>query len=67
VFNAHHEAVEFTMPPCYEAQGWKRLFDTTDPKLEASQLDIGAVYEVTARSMLLFERVPEKTDGQAAK
>ena len=67
VFNAHHETVEFTMPPCYEAEGWKRLFDTTDPKLEASQFDIGAVYEVTARSMLLFERVPEKTDGQAAK
>ena len=67
VFNAHHETVEFTMPPCYEAEGWKRLFDTTDPKLEASQFDIGAVYEVTARSMLLFERVPEKTDAQSAK
>jgi glycogen operon protein len=67
VFNAHHETVEFTLPACYEAQGWKRLFDTTDPKLEASQLDIGAVYEVTARSMLLFERVPEKTDAQAGK
>jgi isoamylase len=67
VFNAHHETVEFTLPPCYEAQGWKGLFDTTDPKLEASQLDIGAVYEVTARSMLLFERVPEKTDGQQGK
>ena len=67
VFNAHHETVEFTLPPCYEAQGWKGLFDTTAPKLEASQLDIGAVYEVTARSMLLFERVPEKTDGQQGK
>ena len=67
VFNAHHETVEFTMPPCYEADGWKRLFDTTDPQLDASQLDIGAVYEVTARSMLLFERVPEKTDRQSAE
>jgi hypothetical protein len=64
VFNAHHETVQFTLPPSYEAQGWKRLFDTTAPKLEASQLDIGAVYEVTARSMLLFERVPE--DGWPA-
>ncbi len=67
VFNAHHETVEFTLPPCYEADGWKRLFDTTDPQLDASQLDIGAVYEVTPRSMLLFERVPEKTDRQAPK
>jgi glycogen operon protein len=67
VFNAHHEAVEFTLPPCYEADGWKRLFDTTDPHLDASQLDIGAVYDVTARSMLLFERVPERSDRQTAK
>ena len=66
VFNAHHEAVKFTLPPTYEAEGWKRLFDTTDPKLAAAQFDIGAVYDVTARSMLLFERVPEKTDRQAA-
>jgi glycogen operon protein len=67
VFNAHHESVEFTLPTCYEAEGWKRLFDTTDPKLDASQLEIGAVYEVSERSMLLFERVPEKTDRQSSK
>ena len=74
VFNAHHEAVKFTLPPSYEAEGWKRLLDTTDPKLAAAQFDtggvsfdIGMVYDVTARSMALFERVPEKTDRQAAK
>ena len=62
VFNAYHDVVEFTLPPSYEAEGWKRLFDTADPQLAASQFDIGAVYEVTARSMLLFERVPQKMD-----
>ena len=67
VFNAHHEAVAFTLPPCYEADGWKRLFDTTDPQLDASQFAIGEVYEATARSMLLFERIPEKADRQSAK
>jgi isoamylase len=67
VFNAHHETVEFTLPQCYEAEGWKRLFDTTDPQLDASQFAIGAVYEVIARSMLLFERVPEKADAQPGK
>ena len=61
VFNAHHEAVKFTLPPTYEAEGWNRLFDTTDPQLAAAHFDIGAVYDVTARSMLLFERIPEKT------
>ena len=25
VFNAHHETVEFTLPPCYEADGWAPL------------------------------------------
>jgi isoamylase len=67
VFNAHHDVVNFTLPPSYEAGGWKRLFDTTDPQLTAGQFDIGAVYEVTARSMLLFERVPDKTGRQSAK
>ena len=33
VFNAHHEAVKFTLPPSYEAEGWNWLLDTTDPQL----------------------------------
>ena len=36
VFNAHHDVVKFTLPPCYEADGWKRLFDTNDPELAAT-------------------------------
>ena len=60
------DGVEFTLPPCYEAEGWKRLFDTADPQSDASQLGIGAAYKVTARSMLLFERVPERMDRQPA-
>jgi isoamylase len=67
VFNAHHDVVNFTLPPSYEAGGWKRMFDTADPQLAAGQLDIGAVYEVTARSMLLFERAPERNGRQSAK
>ncbi len=67
VFNAHHEAVKFTLPHTYEAEGWKRLLDTTDPKLAADQYDIGAVYDANPRSLVLFERVPEKTDRQTAK
>ena len=31
---------------------------TTDPALPGEKYKIGAVYEVTGRSMLLFERVP---------
>ena len=62
LFNAHHETVEFILPACHEADGWKRLLDTTDPQLDGSQFEIGATYEITARSMLLFEGVPEPAD-----
>ena len=66
VFNAHHEAVKFTLPPTYEAEGWKRLLDTTDPN-SRSPIRHRRGLRCAARSMLLFERVPEKTDRQAAK
>jgi glycogen operon protein len=58
VFNAHHDVVKFALPPCAETNGWSRLFDTNDPALQGEKFKIGAVYEVTGRSMLLFERVP---------
>jgi glycogen operon protein len=67
VFNAHHDTIRFTLPRCCGTQGWKRLFDTADPQLAATQADIGAVYDVSARSVLLFERIPERTDRRAAK
>jgi isoamylase len=56
VLNAYHDLVEFTLPACYEASGWNRLADTNDPSLPERRYKIGAVYEVTARSALLFER-----------
>ena len=64
VFNAHHEVVKFNLPPTYEAEGWNRLMDTNDPQQSAAEFEIGAVYDVAPRSMLLFERVPEKSDPE---
>jgi isoamylase len=64
VFNTHHEGVNFTLPPTYEADGWNRLMDTNDPQQSAAHFDIGAVYEVAPRSMLLFARAPEKRDPE---
>jgi isoamylase len=58
VFNAHHDVVKFALPPCAETTRWNRLFDTNDPALPGQKFKIGAVYDVTGRSMLLFERVP---------
>jgi isoamylase len=59
VFNAHHDVVEFTLPPCFEAAGWTLLIDTNDPGVPAARFEFGAVYAVTGRSLLLFERIPE--------
>ena len=56
VFNAHHDLVRFTLPPCFEARGWRRLLDTGDPDSPETEFEIGAVYDVTSRSLLLFER-----------
>jgi glycogen operon protein len=68
VLNAYHDVVKFALPPCAETDGWNRLFDTNDPALPGEKYKIGAVYEVTGRSMLLFERAPsakKACDGAA--
>ena len=59
VFNAHHDVVEFTLPPSYEADGWMLHMDTSDPTLPATRFAVGSVYTVASRSLLLFERIPE--------
>ncbi len=67
VFNAHHDLVKFTLPSCVECSGWNRLFDTNDAALPEEKFEIGAVYEVTGRSMLLFERISEEKKGSKHK
>ena len=57
VLNAHHDVVEFSLPRCCDLRGWKRLIDTNDPDLPEEEFEIGHVYEVTGRSLLLFERM----------
>jgi glycogen operon protein len=60
VLNAYHDLVKFALPECYEASGWNRLMDTTDPKSPERQYEIGEIYDVTGRSALLFERIAAK-------
>jgi isoamylase len=70
VFNAHHDVVKFKLPPCYDASGWSLLMDTNAPDLPAQRFRIGAVYEVTGRSLLLFERAaarPRRTPAKAQR
>jgi glycogen operon protein len=59
VMNAHHDMVRFTLPQCpgpaREGSEWQRIADTNIPDDEEGALfAAGAVYEVTARSLLLF-------------
>ena len=56
VLNGATNMVQFPLPPCYEANGWTLHLDTNDATLPDQCFDIGAVYEVTAHSLLLFER-----------
>jgi glycogen operon protein len=55
VFNAYHDIVQFTLPDCTDGKHWKLLFDTNTPgDAREEPFDIGDVYDVTARSCLLF-------------
>jgi glycogen operon protein len=55
VLNAYHDVVQFTLPNCTDGEHWKLLFDTNTPDdMREAPFDIGDVYDVTARSCLLF-------------
>ncbi|HEX9434932.1 MAG TPA: glycogen debranching protein GlgX [Burkholderiales bacterium] len=60
IFNSWQDVVKFTLPSARnnedEGSCWELLADTNMPDLpDGSRLDLGHVYEVTARSLLLFE------------
>ncbi|MGQ0655536.1 MAG: glycogen debranching protein GlgX [Betaproteobacteria bacterium] len=56
VFNSWHDVVRFTLPQAQGGKAWELVADTNMPDLpEGKRFDLGAVYEVTARSLLLFE------------
>jgi glycogen operon protein len=55
VLNAYHDIVKFTLPDCTDGKHWKLLFDTNTPdSVREEPFSIGDVYDVTARSCLLF-------------
>jgi glycogen operon protein len=56
IYNAHHDVVTFTMPPCAGGDSWALLIDTNRPD-EAYQdtFKEGDEYMVTGRSLLLLQ------------
>jgi glycogen operon protein len=55
ILNAYEDAIKFVLPNVSQGRQWKLLVDTNDPALEGPAFDFGASYEVTGRSLLLFE------------
>jgi glycogen operon protein len=59
ILNAHHETLSFTLPAVRWGARWRRVLDTTVPRLgdvDTSMLDAGAVMPVPGRSVLLLRR-----------
>jgi len=54
-FNGHHDLVRFTLPPSPLGGVWRRLIDTNVEGDDAPEVDAGAIYDLTGRSILLFE------------
>jgi len=53
--NGQHEPVEFVLPECAGARQWCLLVDTSHPDIEeAASFEIGTIYSVASRSLLVF-------------
>jgi isoamylase len=64
VINGHFDLVKFTLPECPGGDTWKLLIDTNIEDAAAKSIEketfkTGESYDVTARSLLLFELQPE--------
>ena len=56
VVNAHHDQVNFSLPPVPEGQFWTCMLDTNDTAVRGQErFDFHDEYAVTGRSLLLFE------------
>ncbi len=63
IINGHHDVVEFTLPESSGGASWSLLIDTNIEDMcaqeQKEQFGIGDAYQVTARSLLLFQLVCE--------
>jgi isoamylase len=55
IFNAHHEALEYTLPAAKYSKHWKKILDTSDGVEESEELhDAGGTITAQARSVILL-------------
>jgi isoamylase len=60
ILNAHHDVVRFTLPESAGGPHWSLLVDSNSPDPPSSYLSSGSIYEVTGRSLLLFEHARQQ-------
>jgi isoamylase len=66
VANAHHDAVEFSLPEPPAGQHWLLLVDTNRPEVdEPEPFEFGHPFLVTGRSLLLLLLQPDRGGGRA--
>jgi glycogen operon protein len=56
VFNAFYDMVEFTLPRVEGGEVWRLRIDTNQPGEDGARFQVGEVYKVTGRSLLLLQR-----------
>jgi glycogen operon protein len=57
LFNAHHDDVEFTLPPARFGVSWACVLRTDEPDCEDESHEAGESVRVTSRSIVLLRRV----------
>jgi isoamylase len=58
LFNAHHEAIPFTLPAHREDQRWEGVIDTSHARAEPRTFQGGQLYELRARSLAVLRIAP---------
>jgi glycogen operon protein len=54
LFNAHHESIDFVLPPVKSGEKWVRLLDTADPRWDWQYSLGNHTYPLRGRSVAGF-------------
>jgi glycogen operon protein len=57
LLNAHHDAIDFTLPLEDADERWERLMDTSDAEVRPDRFEGGTAYPLVGRSVALFRLV----------
>jgi glycogen operon protein len=57
LLNAHHDRIDFTLPPEGDDERWVRLLDTSDPRASGEAFEGEGRYPLEGRSIVLFKLV----------